>query len=430
MLGWAFLVLTSLSALIWFAINIHWWLQEPITPRLEPAEPKSEGESNSYSQVQGSWPRVAIICPGRNEAEHIGSTLDEICNQDYPGHFEVFFVDDDSDDDTPKITAQLTERHSHFHMIRNQQNPPTGWVGKCWAVHCGYESLLKQEASQAQNSNPQADDFNVTKFELLCFTDADVHWHPACLRMAVGAMRDEQADLVSILLGLEFSSVREKLLMSTLMLGLLLFLSPRQSRNPKRRDTLTAGAFILTKRTFYDQIGGHEAVKACMVDDLMLGRALKAAGAKPWIAFAPHLQYCRMYKDWPDLWEGLTKNAYAGFEYRLWAAGLVLSASLIANILPPIYLVAGLTWAYRGGGTMALIASTLAALTLVLQGAVMNSVRRYLELGVHYIGAIPAGAAIYFPVIVASIWRYYRGGNRWKGRSFGPVNMQDSQAKS
>ena len=158
-----------------------------------------------------------------------------------------------------------------------------------------------------------------------------------------------------------FGSTSEKLVLCILMLALLVIFTPSKTMDPSHPDTLTAGAFILTRRDLYDQVGGHEAIKGCVVDDLNLGRLLKAGGGKAWIGFARHLMHCRMYQGWKDMWEGLTKNAYAGMEYRLGLAVLFVGLHLSANILPVAYLGVSLVWLALGGGALVAWAAGLAA---------------------------------------------------------------------
>ena len=64
----------------------------------------------------------------------------------------------------------------------------------------------------------------------------------------------------------------------------------------------------------------------------------------------------------------------------------------------------------------------LALFAFVLQTAVMNSTRRLLNLPWPYALVMPVGTAIYLAIAWASVWRYYRGGNVWKGRRYGPVS--------
>ena len=87
-------------------------------------------------------------------------------------------MDDDSDDATPAITARLDSLYPHLTVLRNESGPPPGWIGKCWALHRGYGAV-----------QPDA--------EWLCFTDADIHWDPQLLRLAMAYAIRHEAELVS-----------------------------------------------------------------------------------------------------------------------------------------------------------------------------------------------------------------------------------------
>ena len=52
-------------------------------------------------------PKVSILIAARNESEGIRATLDSVLAQDYRGDWDIWVADDRSDDDTPKILAEL-----------------------------------------------------------------------------------------------------------------------------------------------------------------------------------------------------------------------------------------------------------------------------------------------------------------------------------
>lgn len=382
--------------------------QSPIAPG------GSASARTSQIEVQ-RWPSVAILSPGRNEAEHLGETLPELCTQDYPSH-RVVFIDDHSDDQTPTITAACSAKYDNLLVVRNDQNPPADWVGKCWAMHMGYRALKQAEAA---GQLPTA--------EWVCFTDADIHWNPTCLRAAMAMAMETEADIVALCPQLTFGTPVEAIVQSQMVLALGLFFPFEKAMDPAHPDTLTGGAFILVRRSLYDSIGGHEAVHDQVVDDINLGRKLKAAGGKVRIALAPQLMWCRMYNGWQDMWEGLTKNAYAGLEYKLWRVAVLSPAVLLCNILPPVYVLISAIWLAVSPGAMSLMAMGLALLTLLLPIRLMNAVRKILELPWPYALAMPAGSAIYLVFVLASTWRYYRGGNIWKGRAYGRGKMVNDQ---
>jgi len=192
----------------------------------------------------------------------------------------------------------------------------------------------------------------------------------------------------------------------------------RRAMDPKHPDTLTAGAFILTRQSLYEQIGGHESVRNQVVEDINLGRKLKAAGGKVWIAFTKQLISCRMYEGWGDIWEGLTKNAYAGMEYNPFVAAYLITTNIVALTLAPFDLLGSVIWLALGGGGQAAAASGLSAAILLLQARLLNKIRLAHSLPARYAWSLPIGAAVYLPIAIASVWRYYRGGNVWKGRSY------------
>ncbi|MDP6151970.1 MAG: glycosyltransferase family 2 protein [Phycisphaeraceae bacterium] len=372
--------------------------------------PCSVGKSVSDQPPDDQLPYVVIICPGRNEADHIGKTLPEMCRQDYP-NYHVIFVDDESDDATPALTADLAGRFDNLTIIRNDTPPPAGWVGKCWAVKRGYDVLHDMLRTP--------DDAPFRTLDLALFTDADMHWHPLCLRMAVNEMRRRDVDVMSLFPSMTTGTTGERLVLSTLLVALCVLFPFEKAVDPKHPDTLVAGAFILVRRELYDRIGGHEAVASCVVEDVNLGRALKAAGGRVGIAATQTLLHGRMYEGWSDLWEGLTKNAYAGMEYRLLNAVGFVSLVLIANVLTPVYAIVSILWWLAVGGLAPLVPAGLSGLALLCQARGMNRARLQLQLPFRYTWSTPIGSALYMAIGIASVVRYYRGGNVWKGRSYG-----------
>ena len=461
MLTWLYIGLLIVIAITWLWFNLSPTMRQNATQRLEPtcddglSEPPGVSLRSSAitlaispaitcdsqdtaglrraAQQESPFPHVTILAPGRNEAAFLPTTLVELCEQDYP-NYTVVFIDDHSSDETPAITAKLAAKYPHLFVLRNEIEPPLGWVGKCWAIKRGYDEWRNSSKFHAPSSTLSDDSKPGTRnlepeTSLICLTDADIHWHRSCLRTAVETMQREKADIVSLFPGMIFGSTIERLLMGTLTFALLALFPVSKAMDPNHPDTLTAGAFILTRRKLYDQIGGHESVRNQVVEDVNLGRKLKAAGGKVWIAFTQTLITCRMYEGWSDIWEGLTKNAYAGMEYKPHVAAGLITANLFALTLTPIYLVISLLWLAIAPGTLSLIGTLLALAIILLQARVMNGVRKTFNLPWRYAFSLPAGAAIYLPIALASIWRYYRGGNNWKGRAYGKATVESGDGK-
>ena len=79
----------------------------------------------------------------------------------------------------------------------------------------------------------------------------------------------------------------------------------------------TIGQYMLFRASAYEQIGGHAAVRSDAVDDIALGRRIKAHGLRWRLADATRDVRCRMYQNADQVFEGFSKNLFAGFGYRV-----------------------------------------------------------------------------------------------------------------
>ena len=103
--------------------------------------------------VPGTWPPVAAVVPARNEAESLPVTLPALLAQDYPGAFRVFLVDDNSDDGTGEIAAELGEKAARaggapLTVVQGRARP-AGWAGKVWAMGQGWAEATRRDAAEA-----------------------------------------------------------------------------------------------------------------------------------------------------------------------------------------------------------------------------------------------------------------------------------------
>lgn len=443
LLAWFLLIASALAAAVWGWINFGGGYGRSTRYRLPQPEADSPGSGTSVpvnappnppgTEVPGphpgpeppQLPGVAILSPGRDEAEHLPTVLPELCGQDYPG-VQVVFIDDASTDATPGITAELAERYENLLVVRNDTEPPEGWMGKCWAIQQGVNALRsKVEGQKSKDGDSETLDLGRSAFDFdwYCFTDADIHWHPQLLRTAMEHAREHDADLLGVFPTLRFGSVGEAVVQLQLVLALGLLFPFEKAMDPDTDFALTGGAFILVRRSFYDQIGGHEAVKGQMVEDIKLGTAIKAAGAKHRCAFAGDLQWCRMYDGPKDMWEGLTKNAYAGVEHCWWRALSIVVGTLVLNVLPPVYALVAAVWLAMtpGGASKILPAATLglSLLTVLLHARSLNTTRKLMHLPWPYAWSMLPGNAAYTVILIASVWQHHTRGNLWKGRRYG-----------
>ncbi|MFI5378457.1 MAG: glycosyltransferase, partial [Tepidisphaerales bacterium] len=319
-----------------------------------------------------------------------------ICAQDYPA-LRVLLVNDQSDDDSPAVLAKLEAEHANLRVVDGTPRP-AGWCGKPWAV--------KQAADRADTP-------------WLCFTDADIFFHPLAVRQAMRLAQHGGYDMVSLFPTLIFSSGIEKIGMAGLMTIIALIFPPGKANDPRSKVALAAGGFILIRREAYDKIGGHEAVKAEIIEDVNLAKKLKESGAKTHSRLSHDLVRTQMYEDFNDMWEGMSKNAYAGMEYqpRKFWVGLMFGLAFV--VLPPAYLLFGLVWLLRSHSRTSLLFAAIAAVMWTAQCLVHRRSVCFLRLPWWHAFLMPLSIALYCAIATHSAWQHhYGGGTTWKGRKY------------
>jgi len=248
-------------------------------------------------------PRVSVLVPARNEEAHIGACVASLLAQDYPD-LEVVVLNDHSTDRTGEILAGLTGAAARAAPTRGGQlrvlegkDLPEGWLGKHWACH-----QLAEAASG----------------ELLLFTDADTRHGPASVRHGVAALHAEGADLLTALPFEETVTVAEQLIVPVIPWSILTFLPLElayRTRSPAFSATI--GQYMLFRASAYRATGGHAAVATDPVDDIALGRRIKAQGFRWRLADATRDVRCRMYQSAEQVFEGFSKNLFSAFGNRV-----------------------------------------------------------------------------------------------------------------
>ncbi|MBO9371680.1 MAG: glycosyltransferase [Chloroflexi bacterium] len=241
------------------------------------------------------FPRVSVLLPARNEEAVIGDCVRSLLAQDYPD-FEVLVLDDGSTDGTGDVLAALARTDDRLRVLTGRPLPE-GWLGKHWAC---------QQLADAATG------------ELLLFTDADTVHHPQALRAGVAAMLAERADLMSGFLRQRLHNWGERLTVPAIFWCFFSFLPIPLAHHIRAPGlSLTNGQWMLFRREAYRAVGGHEAVRQSPIDDIMLGRRVKAKGLRWRVVDAGDYVSCRMYSGFRAAVEGFTKNLFAVFDFRL-----------------------------------------------------------------------------------------------------------------
>ena len=346
-------------------------------------------------------PLISVCIPARNEERNIRACVEAMLAQDYPD-LEAIVLDDRSTDATPSILADIASRDPRLRPISGS-DLPEGWAGKPHALY---------QASKAARGG------------WLCFVDADTFVTREALSACYAKAIETNADMFTIMTFQITGTFWEKVVMPLVMTALSVGFSPRKVNDPKRKDAIANGQFIMIKRSVYDAIGGHESVKDQIVEDKAISEQVKWNGYHLVVADGYAVARTRMYTSLPEMWEGWTKNIYLGLRDQ--PSLLVLGVFgafllLIATLFLPIWPLLGLLWYLQGGGWLAATVIAKSLILWVFLIYVRARVAEAMDISAWYAFTTPLGAAVFAAMMLTSTWKVLSGkGVTWKGRMYTP----------
>src|SRR5512141_814778 len=269
---------------LWLLRAANVALSFALIPRLAPAPPRKPGA-----------PLVSIVGPARNEERDVEDATRSKCRQDDPS-FEVVVVDDRSSDGTRDALRRLEPGLPGVLRVVDGVEPPPDWLGKPHA--------LDEGAKAARATRPG---------DWLVFSDADVVFAPDLLARALAHAERHRLDFLSLLPRMEARGFGERLMVPTIPAAAFCYLPGWLMNVPAARTFGGGGGvFNLIRRDLFDRVGGHEALKASVVDDIQLGRNARKAGGRTGIALALDSCSLRMYHGFAEISKGLEKNGFFG----------------------------------------------------------------------------------------------------------------------
>lgn len=344
-------------------------------------------------QPSDSLAQVTVLIPARNEAGLIATTLQGLAAQS--SGLDIILIDDQSTDGTAEQAREAAEQLglTSLHIITTPALP-AGWSGKLWALEQGRQHV---------NSR------------YILLLDADIELLPGVLSALLARLENEDLHLMSLMVHLRMHNAWEKLLMPAFIYFFKLLYPFSLSNRPKSRVAAAAGGCILLRAETLTAIGGFESLRGALIDDCSLAARVKAMGQRTWLGLTHAAVSHRRYDHLRDIWQMITRTAYAQLRYSPALLLLCLLLLGLAFVAPLLALFAGPPALWLA----------LAALIMMLASYVPTL--RYYGISGWYMLTLPLAAILFACMTVDSARQHRTGrGNIWKDRAYVHENPRDT----
>ncbi len=225
--------------------------------------------------------KVSIVVPAHNEERCIDACIRGLRQQTHR-EIEIIMVLDRCTDGTAEIAHRHASEDGRVIVIENE-SCPDDWAGKCNAARIG--------ALRATGN-------------WLLFSDADTTFDPRLVRASIASATKRGASLLSILSTLTTGRFFERLV-QPMASTFLVRIFPIDRVNRKHRPRPFAnGQFLLFRRDAYESIGGHEAVRDDLLEDIAFAKKMHAEGGRVQLLLADGMLTCSMYDSFEKFCEG------------------------------------------------------------------------------------------------------------------------------
>jgi len=234
---------------------------------------------------------VSVLIPVRNEEKNIAFLLSDLIKlENYP--LEIIVFDDESTDNTVRITEEFSRKDQRIKVIRSE-GLPAGWLGK---NHACYQL--------AQNARGQ----------YLLFLDADVRIDASVIPDAIAYMKRYRLQLMSVFPTQILATFGEKAsvpVMNYILLTLLPLILVRVSTYPAH--AAANGQFMLFEAESYQRLQPHYVFRNSAVEDIAIARFFKKKQLKVACLTGEKRIKCRMYDSYAAAIKGFSKNVITFF---------------------------------------------------------------------------------------------------------------------
>jgi chlorobactene glucosyltransferase len=383
-------VTSAVTAVLWSLP----WVLPPIVVMLRARNSRSLDDVSA--DVSSSAPLVSVIIPARDERRNIERCVRSVASSHYPS-FEVIVVNDHSSDGTGDLARAMIAANARLRVIDAPDLPPD-WFGKQWACATG--------AAAARG-------------DLFVFTDADTEHSPDILPRIVNAIRERNADLLSVAGNQEMNTFWERVIQPQMFALLTLRYGGTEHVSAARRaeDAIANGQFIAVWRAPYEALGGHASVRNVVAEDMAMAQLFIRAGRRMVLLLATRQLSTRMYTSFRELVHGWGKNIYAGGRKAALGGAvgraiypLLLIGLPLFGLIPPIVLVLAAS-------------GVLSSAWLIWSGVIVGvallvwaAIYRFMGEPIRYALLYPLGLAMLLYIAIGALARGRRVA--WKEREY------------
>ncbi len=247
----------------------------------------------------------------------------------------------------------------------------------------------------------------IAKGKWLLFTDADTVHKRGSLARAVAEAEEHGVALLSYSPEQEVRTFWEKAVMPVIFAELAATYPPSKVRDPNSSIAAANGQYLMISRETYNAVGGHTKIASNLLEDVAMARIVKSSGRGIWFRYGGDAVRTRMYRSWPQIREGWTKNLAVLFKYPTLRAGMLLLFWLFAWVTFTI----GTAAIFQGNLRSAYYVVPMLALYSRIAGGRFGATAN--------LAAIAVGMPICAFLLVNSA-RRHRISVVWKGRTYQP----------
>lgn len=353
---------------------------------------------------RGEPPTVCVVVPCYNEERAVGPLVRSLRAQDYPA-LRVVFALDRCTDGTRAVIERDAAGDDRFEIVEID-HCPEGWAGKVHAMHTGVRT--------ARSARDAA---------YILFIDADCELEPGCVRAAVALAHERSLGLLSLWSTLSTARWFEKIVQPSTTMELIRQFPLQAANRTRRPRSMANGQFMLFERSAYERVGGIEAVRESVLEDVEIARRMKHASLPTGVLIADGLLVCRMYTSYDAFRRGWQRIFIECARRRAVRLRTFAHRKMVVHLALPGVALAALAWGVvlfvQGGPAFSAWILTLAgaAGTAAYWGS-MGII--YAAQGLLlYLPALPLGNAMTVSIMLSAAGMLERGEViRWGGREY------------